>query len=326
MRGLAHTTCKIAELRLEMNGGVPRWVRMIEPDWSDFKVILALGKSGSVTGAARLLGVDHSTVSRRLIAAEEAFGAVLVIRGGREFSFTAEGKAALAVAETMQGLVTSASSTIRAAKQGLEGEVRITCIATIMNELLPFPQRVATAYPNLSIRFVPVHRTVDLAKGEADIAIRLVKPTELDLIGRPGFELGCGVYAAQSYLDRRGTPKNFDELRNHALIQYSENMLHLPWFNWLEQFSDPSKPVTRVDRTEAANVLVSSGAGIGVLVCPYADKQPDFVRVFPQPIHSIQCWFVYHESLRGSARIKAVLDMLVDYTHEQRAVFSGRKA
>ena len=100
-------------------------------------------------------------------------------------------------------------------------------------------------------------------------------------------------------------------------------MLHLPWFNWIEKFADPHKPATRVDTTESANGLIAGGGGIGVATCVYGDKLPGVVRVFPEPIHEIQSWFVYHESSRDSARIKVVLEMLMDYTGERKDLLRG---
>ena len=116
---------------------------MSEAEWSDFKFVLALGRGGSIAGAARLLGVDNSTVSRRLAAVETALGASLIIRGGGEFAFTAEGKLAIAAAEAMEVSAASAASSIRAAKTKLEGQVRISCIPTMLRILMPFQAMVA---------------------------------------------------------------------------------------------------------------------------------------------------------------------------------------
>jgi DNA-binding transcriptional LysR family regulator len=293
------------------------------PEWGDFKIVLALGRAGSVAAAARLLEIDSSTVSRRLTAIEDALGATLLIRGGREFCFTAEGRDAFAAAEAIEAAVTSATAAIHAGRNTLDGVVRISCVSTITNLLLPFSDFVSAHHPQLSVQFIPTNRSVDLAKGEADIAIRNVKPTEGDLIARRGFELGLAVYAVRSYLEQHGTPRTHDELRGHRLVQYNERMLHLPWFAWIEQFADPQMPATRVESTESASFLVASGGGIGVLTCPMGDYLVNAVRVFPEPIHQVQTWFVYHETSRGSARIKAVVDLLTEFADGQRDILRG---
>ena len=165
---------------------------------------------------------------------------------------------------------------------------------------------------------------MDLAKGEADIAIRNVWPTEGDVIARRGFELGMAVYASKAYLAEHGTPQTHQDLRTHRLIQYDENLLRLPWFAWIEQFADPDRAATRVESTESASNLVGGGGGIGVLTCPLGDSLPTAVRVFPEAIHQIQTWFVYHESSRNSARIKAVVELLSEFTAARREVLRGQ--
>ena len=296
---------------------------MAEPEWGDFKTMLALGRGGSVAGAARLLDVDSSTVSRRLSAIEEALGAILVIRGGREFCLTAEGREAVAAAQTIEAAIARATTAIRAANTAIEGVVRISCVSTITNLLLPFRELVESQHPGLSVQFIPTNRAVDLAKGEADIAIRNIRPTEVDVIARRGFELGVAVYAAKAYLAQHGTPCSPEDLRAHQLILYSDALQHLPWFSWIEKYADPNKPAIRVESTESANGLVIAGGGIGVLTCAYGDTMPDAVRVFPEPIAYIQTWFVYHESLRNSARVKTTVDLLAEFIAARKDQLRG---
>lgn len=293
------------------------------PEWGDFRIVLALGRGGSVAAAGRLLEIDSSTVSRRLMAIEEALGATLVIRGGREFCLTAEGREAFAAAEAIEAVITSATAAIHAGRTTLDGVVRISCVSTITNLLLPFSDFLSARHPKLAVQFIPTNRSVDLGRGEADIAIRNVKPTEGYLVARRAFELGMAVYAVKGYLEKHGTPRTHEDLRGHRLVQYEESMLHLPWFACIEQFADPEAPPTRVESTESASFLVASGGGIGVLTCPLGDYLANAVRVFPEPIHQVQTWFVYHETSRGSARIKAVVELLSEFAAARRDVFRG---
>lgn len=292
-------------------------------EWGDFRIVLALGRGGSVAAAGRLLEIDSSTVSRRLSVIEEALGAVLVIRGGREFCLTAEGREAFAAAEAIEATVLRATAAIHAAKTGLEGVVRLSCVSTITNLLLPFQDFVSARHPRLVVQFIPTNRSVDLAKGEADVAIRNARPTEGDLIARRGFELGLGVYAAKTYLAEHGAPQTLEDLRGHRLVQYSQAMLHLPWFAWIEQFADPQTPATRVESTETASSMVVAGGGIAVLTCAQSDTIPTIARVFPEPIHQVQTWFAYHETSRNSARVKAIVELLAEFTDAKRAMFRG---
>ena len=127
---------------------------MAEPNWSDFRIILALAKGGSVTGAAKLLGIDASTVSRRLATAEEVFDAPLIIRGGGKFEFTAEGRAVLDAAEAMDAKISATTNSVRSMREKPVGTVRIACVQTAVHMLRSFANEVAEAFPGLGVEVV----------------------------------------------------------------------------------------------------------------------------------------------------------------------------
>ena len=297
---------------------------MAEPEWGDFKVILALGRGGSVAGAARILGVDSSTVSRRLSAMEEAMGATLIIRGGRDFVLTPEGQKAFATAELVERAIQSTTKDIAAAKNEIAGLVRISTVPSLTRALMQFVEQLAQSYPSLSVELSAALRIVDLAKGEADIAIRMVKPTQIDVIGKRAFEWAIGLYASKAYAAKHGLPTRPDDLKHHKLVRYVDSMLHLPWFNYVEAYGQNSPGAMRVDSTEMAMAAIDSGAGIGAIACNYGDVNPNLVRALPEPISMSTGWIVYHESNRGSARIKAVVDLLNETFEQQKDLFAGR--
>jgi len=295
-----------------------------DAEWSDFKIVLALGRGGSVAGAARLLGVDNSTVSRRLAAVEAALGACLIVRGGREFSFTPEGKAALAAAEAMEASVALAATSIRAAKTEIEGVVRISCVPSIVRALMPFPAVVAEKHPKLTVELDSAARIVDLAKGDADIAIRLARPTEIDVIAKHGYEMGLGLYASKAYVAKRGLPNNPRALREHDLILFAKSFLHLPWIKWIEEFAGTASAAVRVDSAEMAHAMVLSGGGIGVIACIYGDQSSELVRILPESVIHTIGYIVYHESMRNSAKIQAVAEALGAFFEARKDALSGR--
>lgn len=294
-----------------------------EPDWSDFRVILALGRSGSVAGAARRLGVDSSTVSRRLAAAEKAFGAVLIVREGGTFALTAEGAAAFAAAEAMAAAVDTARARVRTARSEMEGIVRIACPPVAIGYLAGFPERVASAHPGLGVELLSGRAPVDLARGEADIAIRAVRPNDVDLVVAHAFQLGSAAYAARSYLEAHGRPASHAGMAGHRLVRYADAFLQMPAFAWIEQFAEPAAAAVRVDNTDLAQRMIATGAGIGVLYCASGDADDRLVRVFDQPIDRIAVNIVYHQSMRGSVRVRAVLDHLIRFHVDNRARLSG---
>jgi DNA-binding transcriptional LysR family regulator len=295
---------------------------MNDPEWSDFKVILALGRSGSVASAARALAVDHSTVSRRLAALEESLGVSLVVRGGRDFCLTGEGRTAFEAAEAVETAIAAATRTIRSAKLEMAGTVSVSCASGLVTTLTRLLQPLLAKQPLLSIELSADNRTVDLARGEADLAIRMFRPTDPGLVARRAFELGWGAYASRDYLAAHGTPATVPELAQHRLILYLEAMHRASGPRWLEDHKGTAKVALRADNTTVAAQAIVSGAGIGVIPC-VEGVRPELVRVFPQPVATATGWLVYHETMRDSARVRAALEVLAELFETNAALFSG---
>jgi DNA-binding transcriptional LysR family regulator len=298
---------------------------MAEPDWDDLKVLLALSREGSVAGAARELNVDHSTVSRRLAAIEEGFGAQLLIRGGREFTWTAEGKTVLAAAEAAQTAIMAASRQVRCARQEVSGTVRVAITPStlvILSEVLP---KYQCRYPALEFEFTASVDRVDLSKGTADIALRFAEPTEPDLIGRHVIDSGFALYASKAYLAENGIPESAAALRHHRLVLFAEFMHRFGiGLRWLEAHRGDTTVITRVDNLQSAEQLISLGRGIGSLTCYQGDANPALQRVFPTPFAHHPGYLVYHVSLRDAARIRAALEVLTEALSSQADRFAGR--
>jgi len=296
---------------------------MSDPNWSNCRLILALDKGGSVRGAARLLGVDTSTVSRRLASAEEVFGATLIVRGGGAFQFTPEGLAILQAAEAMEKTVNATTLNVRAMREAPVGTVRVACVPTAAHVLRPLVAEVAEAHPGLHIDLMSSTAQVDLSKGDADIAVRTLPPKDPGLVIAYRFTWGSCLYASPDYLARVGRPETIDDLRAHALVRYNAPLLHACAFGWVEQFADPDRPATRVENSDSARVIIEQGGGIGPLFCAVGDTCTGLERVFPDPFDQMESWVLYHESARGSAKVRVVLDALVDFLKARRAALSG---
>jgi len=299
---------------------------MTEPEWSDLKVLLALGRAGSVAGAARILGVDGSTVSRRLAAAEKALGTALIVRGGRTFAFTKEGRVVLDAAETMDVAVAAAAASVRASRADLEGVVRLALFPSMAQILQPFPELVAKIHPGLRVELQAGRGAADLAKGRADIAVRVNRDLPPDLVMRHTFDLGLALYGSTRYLDGAGRPIRAEDLRQHKLVLFTDDFLSYPFAAWIEQYADTSLPVMRVDSVEMARSMIAADEGIGVLWCCHGDSLVALERVLPDPISTTPVSVVYHRTLRGSTRVKAVAEILIAHLIEHRDLLSGRRA
>lgn len=292
--------------------------------WEDFKVVLALARGGSVAAAARELQVDNSTVSRRLSALEESLGAQILIRNGREFSWTASGQVAVQTAKAMETAISETVRAIAAGKEEVSGVVRVATAPSIVPELVKHVlPALRTAHPALTVEFGGSYHRVDLARGEADLALRFAKPQEPDFIARHATEVGWFVYASQSYLDLEGRPSAHDDLRRHRLVLYVKQMHAVSPLCWMEQYHAGNQNTARVDSLTLASNMVSAGGGVAVLPTFVGDRVPGLVRIFPERIGVNSGWIVYHESMRDSARVRAVSDGLIRYFSQNECLFSG---
>jgi DNA-binding transcriptional LysR family regulator len=299
---------------------------MTEPDWNDFKVVLALATGQSIAGAGRVLGVDGSTVSRRLAALEDCLGARLIVRGGQRFDWTAEGRAVLAAAEAIQIAVSDASRAVRSAKADGAAAVTVSCppgIAAMITRLLSTMQEKR---PQLSLQLSVENRSVDLAKGEAHVAIRMFRPTEPSLICRRAFELGWAVFASSSYLAEHGWPAAPSDLGSHRLVRYVNALHKVAGPRWLEEHRGDGVDSAQVDNTEVAAHVVASGVGIGVVPCAVATGRPELVRVFPEPVAFNTGFIVYHEAVRDMACVRSAVEALAEMFEEHRELFAGHTA
>lgn len=295
----------------------------MDPDWSDLKVILAVARARSVAGAARTMGVDQSTVSRRLAALEDSVGAALVVRGGRELSLTAEGRLLHAAAERVEVIVGEACTALRAAKDDVSGTVRLTCPPGFTVHVMQALKAAREKFPALKCEVHGDYRTVDLSKGESDIALRAFRPSEPDLVARKLSDIGWGVFAAKSYQAARGLPKSIAELPSHALVLFKPAMHSVGGLRWMDDHKADATEVIRVDNIELALQVVASGEGIGVLPVFIAGTQPELVKVFEELVFVNAAFCVFHESARNTARVRAAADALASYFEKSAPIFAG---
>jgi DNA-binding transcriptional LysR family regulator len=290
-------------------------------EWSDLKILLALSRAGSVAGAARALGVDQSTVSRRLAALEESLAARLIVRGGREFSLTAEGRAMCKAAETVDVAVAEAVREVRVSKLDVAGTVRVSCPPAFVPHLIKALAAVRDRYPALVGEISGAYRTIDLAKGEADIALRAFKPTEPDLVARVLCKCDWAVYVSDAYAAEHGVPATFDDLPKHALVTYAPTMHSVPGLRWMDDHRGGATRISRVDNLELAVQLVAADAGCAAIPTFMAEPMR-LRRAFPAPVWFNEIFCVYHASTRDAARVRAAVDTFVAYFDAHAALFA----
>lgn len=298
----------------------------VEMDWDDFRVFLAVARTGQLLAAAKYLQVNHATVARRLGALEDALGTRLVNRRTNGCDLTSEGEALLARAEIMESAALGARADVGDSDNAISGTVRIGApdgfgVAFLAPRLGELKRR----FPQLRIQLVPVPRSFSLSKREADIAITTARPTEGRLVARKLVDYRLGLYASADYIARCGAPRMPGDLKVHSLVGYVEDLIFTPsldfarevWKGWHSDVEVSSA----IGQTEA----VRGGAGIGILHDFIARDMPGLVAVLPELSVRRSYWTVVHEDMRAIRRISVASEFIAWAVHASRALFDATK-
>lgn len=294
--------------------------------WEGIQEFLAAAGTGSLSAAARELGVSQPTVGRRIEGLESRLDAPLFIRTPQGLSLTEAGEKILQHAEHMSDDALAIERIVTGGQKGLSGSVTISAIeglgaGWLTGQLGAFYER----YPKISIQLMMQVQAVDLLRREADIAIRFFRPNQLDLVARKIGNLAFGFYASRDYLKRHPAPKTIADLSDHAFVSPDQEVMRYVEKEVHEMGLRFSHASFRSNSMMALIKATTSGYGIGVHTCIVADRQPALVRILPGDAPFVQeIWLATHKDLRRSARIRAVLDFLIELFEENSDALMGR--
>ncbi|HEY0436663.1 MAG TPA: LysR family transcriptional regulator [Phenylobacterium sp.] len=292
-------------------------------DWDLFQSLHAVLEAGTLSAAARLRGLTQPTLGRHIETLEQRLGSPLFLRSPRGLQPT---DLALELKPHLHDMSAAASAAVRDASglaNSLGGSIRITASEIVGAEVLP---PMLTSFrrtnPHIVIEMMMSNVVDDLSRREADIAVRMAPPTQSALVAKKVGEVDLGFYATPEYLELHGVPTCFEELEKHALVGFDgpgRSVRDLPGLNMpieREMFA------FRTDSDLAQLAAMAAGFGIGVSQPPIAARR-GLVRVMPEvTVFRLGIWIVMHENLRGSRRMRAMFDHLVDgvtaYVRESR--------
>jgi DNA-binding transcriptional LysR family regulator len=276
-------------------------------DWERQRAFLAVLRTGSLSGAARLLDIAQPTVRRRIAELEAATGAALFTRTPGGLQPTEAGHA--------EAMDHAAAAFARAASVSAEvaGRVRISASEIIAVEVLPpILAGLQRAHPGLMIDLSPTNRNEDVLRREADIAVRMVRPTQDALVAQRVGDVPLGLHARRDYLAQYGTPDSVAELAGHRIIGVEHDNAILRGMRAQGWPIDVERFGFRSDNDLAQLAAIRAGLGIGFCQIGLAARDRDLVRVLPDTVAvALDTWVVAHEDLRGVARIRATFDHLV---------------
>lgn len=290
--------------------------------WDDLRFVLALSRAGSLARAAKQLGVDHTTVGRRIEAAEAALGVSLFTRTSTGYVPTAEAERLLAQIGQVEDAVLALERGAHAQRASLEGTVRVTSPETFgARYLAPQLATLGLSHPGLTIELAAGGAVLDLARREADIAVRFFKSKHENLVVRRVAEIAYGLYASEGYLARRAIKKPSD-LAAHAILTSMAGPKVVE-AAWVKRVTGGARPTFVSDLTLALVEAARVGAGIAVLPRYVGDAEVSLRRI-PMPDEPREpVWITVHRDLSKTPRVRVVLDFLAACLERDRAELLG---
>lgn len=278
-------------------------------DWNSLKVFLSIVRRGSLSGAADDLGVNHTTVFRRLNAFEAEIGGQLFERISNRYELTALGHELLGLAQNIEDSFDSINRHLVGKDFQPKGTVKITAPNNIAYRYLPrYIAEFNAIYPDIHIELLVSNQEFNMSNRQADIAVRATSSPPEHLVGRQVSTLNWSVFGSKAYADKCSLPKDISALTNHALIGATGAMSNLPAFRWLDKnFAD--QIVTRCDDLTAMSYFAESGQGLAFL--PADQLRPELTRLFALlESKPSNLWLLTHPDLRHVERIKLVMQHL----------------
>jgi DNA-binding transcriptional LysR family regulator len=282
-------------------------------DWDNLRFVLAVADAGGLTAAGRTLRVDPATVSRRLDALEHELRAKLFHRTRQGLEPTSAGARLVVHARRMAEEVAAVELGLSAEDKGIGGTVAITATEPIAEGFLaPAIATFRSRHPGIAIEVVTDIRFLDLARREADVALRLARPRQGDLRIRRLGTVGYGLYAAADYLARHGAPDPATGFAGQRLVDWPADYAVIPQTDWLRSVAAGAETAMRSNSATARRAAAAAGVGLALLPCLTADGDPALVRIPWPDVPPLELFLVTHRDVAGIPRVRAVLDHLAE--------------
>jgi len=285
-------------------------------DWNDLRAFLAVARIGRLTVAARHLGIDHSTLSRRLASLEAALRTRLFDRRSIGFVLTSDGERLIEDAEQMENLTIRMRSRLEDAAQRVTGTVRLGTPEGFGTYFLSghLPS-VVVEHPDLNIELVANPRTFSLSKREADLAVSMTLPASGRVYARKLVDYALGIYASGDYLEAHGPVLSIDAGHRHCWVGYVEDLLWTPELDYLPHIDAKLTARVRISNVITQMAAIKGGVGLGILPHFMARNEPGLRPVLSSEVRLIRSyWLVTHAETRESARVRLMADFITSAT------------
>jgi DNA-binding transcriptional LysR family regulator len=295
-------------------------------DWNDLRYFLAVARYGSTVAAAKALDLSQSTVHRRLVELEKRIGRDVVIRHATGYRLTQFGIELQPWAEQVEKAITSLERHLVAADDTPTGTVRVTCSESIGYRLMQSPllETFHNRHPGLRVELIMGDHFLDIAKGEADVAIRAGIPNEESLVGRKIADVPWALYCSRGYLARYGRIERTEDIAGHSVIEFDGDIRDHHAAKWLRSVAPTARVVARSNTVPGLLMTVKSGAGLAPLPVPLAVRDSDLVSVLgPLPGLYSPIYLLTHPDLRHMPRVRTFFDFIIEEIDSVRPVLTA---
>ncbi len=291
-------------------------------DWDKLRIFHAVAEAGSFTHAGHELLLSQSAVSRQISALEEDLNVPLFHRHARGLILTEQGEVLYRTAHEVFTKLAAAKTRLMDSREKPSGDLRITTTVGLGSVwLTPIIKEFMELYPDINVALLLDDRELDLSMREADVAIRLRRPSQPDLIQRKLFTVHHHIYASADYVKKYGIPKNVDDLDKHKILVFGETEGYLNNLNWLatvgREEGNARRSALRVNNAYGLRRAVQAGAGIAALADYIVPSDSNLVQIdLPVEGPQFDTYFVYPEELKETKRITVFRDFIVNAAKE----------
>jgi DNA-binding transcriptional LysR family regulator len=294
--------------------------------WDDRRINKAIGEGGGLAGAATALGVNHSTISRRLSSVEKILGATLFDRRRSGYVPTAAGADMIALGERVEKDILSVVRRTSRHAQGHKGDLRITTSdALLLDFLTPIIAGFQARNPEIRVEMIVGNKPLNLARGESDVAFRATVAPPDNLFGRKAATIAWAIYARR--IDHVGVSLRTDELYRRKWVSYGKGLSGLKAYKFVNDRVPKENIVYRSDSVAGAASAIAAGMGVGFLPCMHGDLVPNLVRVslVEREVFD-ELWILTHPDIRKSGRVYAFMAYCAEAISGYRDFIEGREA
>lgn len=290
-------------------------------NWEHLRAVLAVSRTGTLSGAAKMLDVQHSTIGRHLEELEAAVGTRIVERGPSGVALTAAGERFLQAAEATENEVLLAQEQVGGRDFLTGGSVRFGVPEGLGAFFIaPKIPQLIEMYPRLTLQLVPMPRLFNLTKREADLAIVLAQPRLGKLASRKLADYELGLYASAGYLQQANPIRRREDLRKHRFINYIDELIVTPELDYLVEATGGAAAIFQSSSIVAQMNAARAGGGLVVLPHFLARQFPDLDPVLADQVQLTRSWWIaVHETQRNVARVRIVMDYIVEIFRSNRA-------